>query len=504
MIRHLSRYAAKGVASAFLLMICALVLGVGADVWAAKGNLIPVDMENLHAETKPLKITLGKAEVIELDGEVSDVLVADPSIVDVQAIQSNRLYAVGVGIGDTNIITLNAQGDVIKRIDVHVSFDLRAIQGLVGDLFPEEDVQIGSIHGQILLTGSVSTPEKASKIANIVGHYVSELTESEDPIDELLSNLMEVRGEQQVMLQVRIVEATRSVLKEFGLETQFNDPNELSTTTLFGNNPGLSQLGSSNGLEDPAQFAVETGAGIALSEDPAATASLIFNSGIAGIGIIGAFLNALEEQNLVNVLAEPNLTAVSGEQAGFLAGGEFPVPVGRDQFGNITVEFREFGVSLNFRPTVMSDKRISLQLDTEVSSLDFESAVVLADVTVPGLDIRRASTTVEVPSGGSLMIAGLLKSEAIEGMSGLPGISKAPVLGDLVSSDSFQRDETEMIVIITPYLVEPYADKTRAEKVPVERERPLSTVFASNVRRNYDVEDDEIFVENQFYGYLLD
>src|SRR5690606_18747438 len=183
------------------------------------------------------------------------------------------------------------------------------------------------------------------------------------------------------------------------------------------------------------------GAGLALSGDPVAAGRLLFDSGISGIGTIGLFLNALEEENLVNILAEPNLTAVSGEQAGFLAGGEFPVPVGRDSVGNLVIEFREFGVLLDFRPVVMSDKRISLHMNTEVSSLDFDNAIVLSDVTVPGLDVRRAETTVEVPSGGSLMIAGLLQSEAVKGMAGLPGIRNTPVIGDLVSSDSFRRDD---------------------------------------------------------------
>jgi len=150
---------------------------------------------------------------------------------------------------------------------------------------------------------------------------------------------------------------------------------------------------------------------------------LLVDSGLDGIGQIGIALNALEERNLVNILAEPNLTAVSGEQAGFLAGGEFPVPAGRDQVGNVIIDFREFGVSLNFKPVVLSGERISLQMNTEVSSLDFESAVTLANLQVPGLDIRRAETTVEIPSGGSLMIAGILRSDTLEGMAGLPGIS---------------------------------------------------------------------------------
>jgi pilus assembly protein CpaC len=231
---------------------------------------------------------------------------------------------------------------------------------------------------------------------------------------------------------------------------------------------------------------------------------LFLDTGINGVGQLGVFLEALEEENLVNVLAEPNLTAVSGQQAGFLAGGEFPVPTGRDQFGNITIEFREFGVSLNFRPVVLSDKRINLQLNTEVSSLDNTNAVVLSDLVVPGLDIRRAETTIELPSGGSLMIAGLLQSETAKGMNGLPGIKNTPVLGDLISSDSFSRDETELVVIVTTYLVESYADKEKSEKVPREQNSQMAKIFAGNIRRMFNLDDEEVFAGQGAYGYMLD
>ncbi len=463
---------------------------------AAKG-----DLETLQSEMeleKPLNITLGKADLVSVDGDVSDVLVADPTVIDVMAVQSNSLYVVGKTVGDTNIIALDAQGNIVKRIDIHVSYDLRAIQSLVNELFPDETVKVGAIHDQVLLTGTVSNPEVSSKVANIVGHYVGDLQDEKATTDELISNLLDVRGEQQVMLQVKILEASRTVLKELGMETFLNDPNELSATTLFGANPSNSITNRGD------ELSLGTAAGIALSQDAAAILGGVFDTDIDGLGLLGLELNALEERNLINVLAEPNLTAVSGEQAGFLAGGEFPVPAGRDQVGNIIIEFREFGVSLNFRPVVLSSERISLQMNTEVSSLDFENAVTLADLVVPGLDIRRAETTVEIPSGASLMIAGILRSDALEGMTGLPGISKTPVLGDLVRSDSFQRSETELVVIVTPYLVEPYAETDRADPVPKQQSNPLAQAFAMNIRRNYEVEDESIFALDEQFGYLLD
>lgn len=439
----------------------------------------------LSAQAWALNVTLGKAELVSLKDGVSDILVADPNVIDVQAVQSNRLYLVGLNIGDTNVMALDAQGNVLRRIDVHVSYDLQAIQGLVEKLFPGETIKVSAIHDQIVLTGTASTPEVAARAADVVASYVANLQDIKGTTDELISNMLEVRGEQQVMLQVKIIEATRTVLKELGLESSANNPANPSST------------GSFSGV-------FQTGAGVALGGDPTGIASLVYNTGMKGLGTIGLVINALEEENLVNVLAEPNLTAVSGQQAGFLAGGEFPVPVGRDQVGNIVIEFREFGVSLNFRPVVMSDKRISLQLNTEVSSLDYDNAIVLSDLVVPGLDIRRADTTVELPSGGSLMIAGLLQSQAVEGMSGLPGIRNTPVLGALVSSDSFQRDETELVILITGYLVEPFADQNKAEKLPLkEKEGPLAGVLKGNIQRVYGSLDNTIFNQNGPSGYVL-
>lgn len=470
--------------------------GIVQQANASKGNLKSINAEN--KVEAPLNITLGKADIVALPAGVSDVLVANPSIVDVQAVQSDKLYIVGLNIGDTNIIVLDASGNVVKRLDIHVSYDLQAIQSLVNSLFPKESVKIGSVHDQVLLTGRVSNPDVASKISNLVGHYVSDLQDgSGATVDELIANLLEVRGEQQVMLQVKIIEAERNVLKELGVNTIANDPDETAVTTLFGGTRSSSVTNHGNaGYFGGA-------AGLALSQDAVGAAGLVLETGLNGVGQLGVFLSALEEQNLLSVLAEPNLTAVSGQKAGFLAGGEFPVPTGRDQFGNITVEFREFGVSLNFKPIVLSDDRINLQLDTEVSSLDSSNAVVLAGLTIPGLDIRRTNTTIEMPSGGSLMIAGLLQSQSAEGFKGLPGISKTPVLGDLISSDSFQRNETELVVIVTAILVEPYADTKDAEQMPKKNQTELSKIFKANIRRAFVI-DDDVFAKAGAYGYILD
>ena len=490
----LRQYSLKTLMLVAAFSLCGIAYGHKS--FASKGDL--VSLREVTKTVPPLELTLGKADIINLPEDVSDILVANPSIVDVQAVKSNRLYAVGLEIGDTNIIVLDAAGDVVKRIDIHVTYDLQAIQSLVEKLFPDENVKVGSIHDQIILTGAVSNAGNAGKIASLVAHYVGDLQDTEGDIDSMISNLLEVRGAQQVMLKVKVIEAERSVIKELGVNLNANDPNELAVTTLFGASPFSASNGSVNSL------GFGGGSGLALSRDPLGVGSAFFDTGIGGIGSLGLFLSALEEENLINVLAEPNLTAVSGQQAGFLAGGEFPVPTGRDQFGNITIEFREFGVSLNFKPVVLSNSRINLQLNTEVSSLDSTNAVILADLVVPGLDIRRADTTIEIPSGGSLMIAGLLQSQTVEGLSGLPGIKNTPILGDLISSDSFRRNETELVVIVTAYLVEPFADKKNSKHIPKKKQGELANIFSKNIRRNYDLKNNEIFAKAGSFGYIVD
>jgi len=449
------------------LLLCAVALVLAITPAQATENVLE-ESSQAHRADPILVLTLGKAEVITVPGMISDILVADPKIADVVALQSNKLYVVGANLGDTNIIATDREGNVLKRLNVSVNVDTVAIEDLVHNLFPNENnVRVRMIGDQVALTGLVSTPSVSQKIARLVAAHMGEIQDKDvKDIDEVIENLLEVRGEQQVMLRVRMLEMSRGVLKELGLETSANDLDDAGAN-LFKHSPPTAL----NGLQGFLDVTRQTG----LTEDPFGIGALILDTGINGLGQLEFLINALQNDNLANILAEPNLTSVSGEQAGFLAGGEFPVPVGRDRDGNIIVEYKEFGVSLNFRPIVLSEDRISLQLNTEVSSLDQSQGISLNEIQIPGLDVRRASTTVEINSGGTLMMAGLLKSESIKGMSGIPGIKDTPVIGDLLSSDSFNRQETELVVLVTPYLVQPFADKNQA--VPVLEESDLNDLL---------------------------
>jgi hypothetical protein len=272
--------------------------------------------------------------------------------------------------------------------------------------------------------------------------------------DQTIMDLMKVSGEQQVMLKVRIMEVARANLREYGIYPRYQPDN--------GGNEG--------------RFLSDIGAGL-VAPTPFATGSLFFDDN-GGFGPLGLTLQAMQQKGLINVLAEPNLTAITGETAGFLAGGEFPIPSGRDNQGNVIIEFKKFGVSLNFTPRVLSKDRISLLLDTEVSSLDKDRGLTLESVDIPGLSVRRAQTTVEIGSGGTIMIAGLIQSRTTQGLNGLPGASELPIIGELFKSKSFNRDESEVLIVVTPFLVKPYA-KNFAEYNPSASSQGLTIVEPS-------------------------
>lgn len=499
----------------FRIIALAVILATGiaplSTALADKGDLQEIGM----IEEDPIvNVMLGKAKVVSIDGAVSDVLVANPSIVDVMAVKSNKLYLVGAALGDTNLIVLDAEGNILEQMDVHVQMDTRKLESMIRELYPDETVNVRALTDQLVITGDVSTPSVANRISNMVAQYAAEVQGSDaSSVDESITNLLGVRGEQQVMLRVKIVEVARTALKELGLEGEIGDAGESAN---LGAVAGSLFAATGLGLTAPQQLA---------------TAFLSYDAG--GFGPLNLFATALEEEGILNTLAEPNLTAISGEQAGFLAGGEFPIPTQLDQNGNLIYEFRPFGVSLNFRPVVLSSNRISMQLTTEVSSATFDEGLQLQGISVPTFNVRRAETTVELPSGSTLMIAGLLQSEAVSGLTQLPGIGDVPVLGDLVKSDSFSRNESEIVVMITPYLVQPFAQNNTAPALPraepashlgalpaaqpafagaplnlptPEREESkVDKIFEGNMRRTYGSSvPSQLTKDGQNFGYIVE
>jgi pilus assembly protein CpaC len=410
--------------------------------------------------SKTVQLIAGKADTVELNGPVADVLVANPAIADVGTLRANRLYIVGKAVGDTNVLAYDDKGNQLANVIVQVRMDDRSLQDSLREFFPEEKVSVRTVKNNVILSGEVSSPSVANQIRDLSSRFLS------DPKNSPLVDLMKVDGEQQVMLKVRVVEASRSVLRELGVQTNYRTMGQTNTQET-SNVPGA------GGSPLPIGTGSLTG-GKLFTNDVGLPSSIPFGSAMITVGALSSTLNALEQKGIVNTLAEPNLTAISGETAGFLAGGEFPIPTSRDTSGNVTLDFKQFGVSLNFTPTVLNKQRIALHLSAEVSAQDASAGFSQGGLIIPGLSVRRAETTIELGSGSTLMIAGLIDANSIHSMNGYPGIEDLPVIGALFKSKSFQRNESELLFIVTPYLVKSYAEADAVAEKSVPPKLPGS------------------------------
>jgi pilus assembly protein CpaC len=420
----------------------------------------------LGGDTRSLSLPKGKSAVIELPVDARDVLVSNPKVADVVLSTPRRIYVLGQAAGATDATFVDGMGRQILRLNVRVDSDTSALSETLNHVLPGSSVHAEAVNDRIILSGEVPNPADADKAVRVAAAFV------EKP--ENVINMISVASPEQVMLKVRIIEVNRQIIKQLGVSlnallTQVdNRASELSIANAATYGVNGSALGGLTGT-----YLARNGS----------------TSGAEGI------LQAFEQNNLVRTLAEPNLTAVSGESAKFLAGGEFPVPVAEDNEGRITVEFKQFGVGLGFTPVVLSNGRISLKLSTEYSELTNVGSYSLQSGTntsgqsttassttgtssssttgtsgsgstggstsggsalsIPGLNVRRAETVVELPSGGAMMIAGLLESTNKQSISALPGLTQLPVLGALFRSRDYIQGETELVVVVTPYLVKP-------------------------------------------------
>lgn len=404
-------------------MLVATVLGIvalGALNGAADAGY-PKQVRIASGErvvNQSLAVGLGRSVVIELGDDVRDVLVSDPSIADAVVRTSRRVFVLGVKAGQSNLFLFGAGGRQIASFDITVSQDTSDLNRLLARLVPSGDIQAENINGTIVLTGSAATPLDAKRAADIAKGFSGGDGEAK------IINMIAVAGKEQVYLKVTISEVERSLMKELGVDFK---------NVSIGSGP----------------FTVAYNGSLVDS----AIASAGFSKGNAKIS---AVLQALQQDGIVRTLAEPTVTAISGENASFLVGGEFPIPISRKD-GEVSVEFKPFGVGLDFTPVVMSGGRISLRIKTEVSELTTDGAVDIGSLTISALKVRRAESTVELPSGGSLVMAGLMRDNYQHSLRGLPGLMKLPILGSLFKSREFQRNQTELVVFVTPYLINPVA-----------------------------------------------
>lgn len=465
--------------SSHLMKATALALTLGlAPITAQAQNLMGVTMMEPGdtAVSQTVKLSLNKSTVIELARPAADVVITNPLIADAVVQTSQRIIFRGVQAGQTNAFIFDRDGNPLVNLEIIVDVDTAALDGYIAKYVPDARVNVETISGSLVVTGQVDSMIQSDQVMRLVRAYAGS-----DDVPSL--NMMSIKAKDQVMLEVRIVEMQRTVVKQLGINlsgsTNFGDLANLVEQQLFlpdalGNlvdaetttlAPGA-PFSRSFGFTSANSFNVAGSSLGGLSTDIGYTN---YNGGVLQSSA-GAAIDALERVGIVRTLAEPNIMAVSGESAKFLAGGEFPVPVGQDNNGRIAVEFKPYGVGLAFTPMVLSEGRISLKISTEISELSNQGAfqgqsvagvdntgnvITAQTLTIPALVVRRAESTVELPSGGSTMLAGLIQSRSRQTIDQLPGIKKLPILGALFQSRDFINEETEMVLIVTPYLVDP-------------------------------------------------
>ncbi len=395
----------------------------------------------ITAGSPPLEVEVGKGVLVRLERPANSVFVADPDIADVQAKSSTLVYLFGKSGGETTLFAVGDHDQVALNATIRVRYDTMRIQEAIHELAPRSAVSVSTIGDALVIDGTVYDAAEGDDIRRVAGRYL------QDP--KQLINRMKVDAPNQVNLRVRIAEVSRDLIKQMG----FNwDATTKTGNFLFGLASG----------PNPANAGITR----ELSTDLKTTVDNLFGTAKIGNADLNVLIDALDSEGLITVLAEPNLTALSGEPASFLAGGEFPIPTASglsNGIQTVTVTWKKFGVSLSFVATIGPANRISLHVVPEVSQLSNTGAVTLGGITLPALTTRHADTTVELASGQSFAIAGLLQNNITQSLQKYPWLGDVPVLGQLFRSESFRRNESELVIIVTPYVVRPIATANRLQ-----------------------------------------
>ena len=396
--------------------------------------------EIIAAPTKTIQLEISKGVLMRLEKEAGTIFIADPAIADVQVKSPKLIYLTGKAAGETTLYVLDEAERVIMSRRVHIRHNLSKLSSTLRNLLPGSKIRLDSINGGLVMSGRVANAGQAADAKLIAGRVGGA---------GLISQLS-VTEPHQVQLRVMIAEVARSVLKRFGV-------NMASALSI-----GSGALSINSGgpfIQTPFSFLDPSVSKTFLTHSTGSNAALFnFNNGTIDAN---AMLDALDREGLITVLAQPNLTAVSGETAQFLAGGEFPI-IAPGSGGDVSVSFKSFGVSLSFTPTVINGNRINLKVRPEVSQLSSTGAVQVSGFFIPALTTRRTETTVELGSGQSFAIAGILQNNINRNIEKFPGLADLPILGPLFRSDRFERNETELVIIVTPYIVRPISDNRMA------------------------------------------
>lgn len=462
--------------------------------------------QTVAAGSGPQLINLprGTSFAVDLPADARDVIVSNPMVAEANVHSPRRITVIGIAPGETDAVFLDAAGRQILTLRVRVDAGVSALQDTLSRVAPGAQIRAEAVNDSIVLTGLVTSTAEAERAVSVARAFVS--------APEKVLNMMTVADSDQVTLRVRVVEVQRNAIKQLGFDTEAvlgqvgNTQFLLGQAASFATNGSLLggvSLGSSR--DTTRNFQLQRPCGGAFAPDVLCnytvrgpqdasnwdTAAPGTGPGSDGVNRAEATIKAFERVGLVRTLAEPNLTSVNGESASFLAGGEYPVPTGRDRDGNVTIEFKPYGVNLAFRPVVLSAGRISLQVSVEVSELTQSGGITLGAGTpgalsIAGLNVRRVQNTVEIPSGGSMMIAGLLQESTRQTIDALPGIGGLPVLGQLFRSRDYLSGETELVVIVEPFIVTPTSSsrmQTPADGLRIATD--AQTIFFGQLNQAY-------------------
>ena len=426
-------------ALSFSAMTALVLTGAFAPVVASDYRAAVPMVANGQMNARFLSLGVGKSIVIDLPRDIKDVLVADPKIANAVVRSAQRAYIIGAAVGQTNIVFFDAAGQQIAAYDIAVKRDLNGVRAALRQIVPNSDIQIDGIGDGVVLSGSAATPIEAQQAADLAGRLVG-------APDKVVNSIV-VRGRDQVMLKVTLAEVRRDIIKQLGIDLNTN-LNYGSAVVNFANANPFTAFGH----------------------------SLTGNTLTTSFGSppsVQATLRAMESAGVIRTLAEPNVTAVSGESATFIAGGEFPIPAGYScdpttHVCTTQITFKRFGISLNFTPVVLTEGRISLRVMSEVSELSNDNSLTLNQavtastvnsVTIPSIRTRRAETTLEIPSGGAMAMAGLIADQTKQAINGFPGLMQLPILGTLFRSRDYVNSQTELMILVTPYVVRSVAQK---------------------------------------------
>ncbi len=415
----------------------ALLLGAAPAFAQSKGAAPVLNVgASEHAIARRLDLSIGRSLIVELPRDAKEVFVANPKVANAVVRSARKLFIIGMADGSTSMFVLDAEGRQITALEIEVGRDLNVLRQTLRTAMPGAEIQIKPAGNSILLVGNVASASEATQAMDIANAFVGVSGEGANATKGAVINSLTIRGRDQVMVKVTVSEIARKAIKQLGI-----------------NSTGEWRLG---------KFSVTPSIDTPFSLQPQQLAATAIG---AGVGNSTNFtLRALERAGLSRVLAEPTVTAISGESAKFTAGGEVPIPNGYtcDTSGRcvLNITYKPIGVSLNFTPIVMSEGRISMRIATEVTELDFENQLRLnpsesSAVNAPGFRVRKSDTTVELPSGGTLATAGLIQRVSKQAINGMPGLMNIPIIGSLFRSRDYQREETELMITVTPYIVKP-------------------------------------------------